>query len=139
DPADRYDTALALAEDLRRYRQGESISARGFNVLDRLGRTLERSRHDIEFHRYASMLHLFAGMVLLVEMVVHLLVHTGQWVFLLLLTRVCQLSLMGLVFWRYRAARPGPASASEQQMWSIGIGYVATCTLIGLTGRLMNG
>jgi serine/threonine-protein kinase len=138
-PASRYATALALAEDLRCYREGEPITARSVNVLDRLARTLERSRHDIEFHSYASMLHLFAALVLVVEMVVHLLVHTGQWVFLLPLTRVCQLCLMALVFWRYRAARPGPVTTCEQQMWSIGIGYVSTCTLIGLTGRLMNG
>jgi serine/threonine-protein kinase len=139
DPAGRYATALALAEDLHRYRQGEPITARGFNVLDRLGRTLERSRYDVEFHSYASMLHFFAALVLVVEMVVHLLVQTDQWVFLLPMTRVCQLCLMTLVFWRYRSVRPWPGSASEQQMWSIWIGYVATCTLINLTGRLMNG
>jgi len=139
DPADRYASALALAEDLRRSRQGEPITARSFNVFDRLGRTLERSRHAIEFYSYANLLHFFAAIILLVEMVVHLLVHTGQWVFLLPLTRVCQLCLMGLVLWRHRSARSGPASASEQQMWSIWIGYAATCTLLGLTGRLING
>jgi serine/threonine protein kinase len=139
DPASRYTTALALAEDLRRYCQGEPISARGYNILDRLGRTLERSRYDIEFHSYASMLHFFAALVLVVEMVVHLLVNTGQWVFLLPMTRVCQVCLMGLVFWRYRSVRPWPGTASEQQLWSIWIGYVATCALIGLTGRLRNG
>lgn len=139
EPASRYATALELAEDLRRYRQGEPIAARGFNVLDRLGRTLERSRYDIEFHTYASMLHFFAAMVLVVEMVVHLLVHTRHWLFLLPLTRVCQVCLMGLTFWRYRSLRPWPATASEQQMWAIWIGYVATCTLISLTGRLRNG
>jgi serine/threonine-protein kinase len=139
DPADRYASALAMAEDLRRARQGEPISARSFNVFDRLGRTLERSRHAIEFYSYANLLHFFAAIILLVEMVVHLLVHTGQNVFLLPLTRVCQLCLMGLVLWRHRSARSGPASASEQQMWSIWIGYAATCTLLGLTGRVING
>jgi len=139
DPDSRYPTGLALAEDLRCYLHGEPITARSFNVFDRLGRTLERSRHAVEFYNYANLLHFFAAIVLLVEMVVHLLVYTKQWVFLLPLTRVCQLSLMGLVFWRHRSARATPTSASEQQMWSIWIGYVATCTLLGLTGRIING
>jgi serine/threonine-protein kinase len=139
NPADRYASALALAEDLRRYRQQEPISARGSNMLDRLARTLERSRHEIEFYGYASMLHLFAALVMVVEMVVHLVVHTGGWVLLLPITRVCQLCLMGLVFWRYRSARPRPPTVSEQQMWAIWMGYVATCTLLGLLGRMVNG
>jgi serine/threonine protein kinase len=139
DPAGRYPSALALAEDLLRYRQGEPITARSFSVFDRLGRTLERSRHAIEFYSYANLLHFFAAIILLVEMVVHMLVHTRQWVFLLPMTRVCQLCLIGLVLWRHRTARAGPVSASEQQMWSIWIGYASTCMLLGLTGRLMNG
>ena len=76
-----------------RRRRGPPDPSRGRRIIVR---TLERSRHDVEFQTYASMLHFFAALVLVVEMVVHLLVHTGQWVFLLPLTRVCQLSLMGL-------------------------------------------
>ena len=139
DPADRYASALALAEDLRRYRMREPITARSSNILDRLTRTLERSRHDIEFYDYASMLHLFAALIMLVEMVVHSVIRTGGWVTLLPVTRVCQLCLMGLVFWRYRAARPRPPTTSEQQMWAIWTGYVATCAFLGLLNRMING
>src|SRR5262249_33004966 len=49
DPRNRYATAEAVAEDLQRYLNGEPISARSFNVLDRIARTLERSHHDVAF------------------------------------------------------------------------------------------
>ena len=39
DPLHRYGTAEAVADDLNRYLQGESISARSFNVLDRIAPT----------------------------------------------------------------------------------------------------
>src|SRR5262249_11304915 len=47
DPAHRYASAADLAADLQRYVQGESISARSFNVLERLARTLEQSKHYV--------------------------------------------------------------------------------------------
>ena len=42
DPKNRYESADALAEDLQRYLNDESISARSINVLDRLVRTFDR-------------------------------------------------------------------------------------------------
>jgi hypothetical protein len=50
DPKSRYASCIELAADLSRYLSGESISARSFNVIDRIGRILDRSQHDAAFH-----------------------------------------------------------------------------------------
>src|SRR5262249_11746899 len=64
-PAHRYATAADLADDLRRYLSGESINTRSVNVLERLARTLEHGRHDVEFHTWGTMLILFGVIVFL--------------------------------------------------------------------------
>src|SRR5207245_3505272 len=46
DPAHRYPTAQALADDLAHYRNGEPVSVHSVNLFDRLARTLERRRYD---------------------------------------------------------------------------------------------
>lgn len=46
DPRERYATAEAFAEDLRRFRDGEPVLARSVNLLDRLQRELSRSQHE---------------------------------------------------------------------------------------------
>src|SRR5262249_41050007 len=65
DPKRRYPSAEALADDLERYLNGETISARSFNVLDRLMSTLDRSQHDVDFQGYSTMLVIFAPIVFL--------------------------------------------------------------------------
>ena len=56
NPEVRYASAGAMADDLQRYLDGESISARSFNVIDRLARTLDRSQHDADFSTWSGML-----------------------------------------------------------------------------------
>jgi hypothetical protein len=129
-PQRRYPSAAALAEDLHRYLQGESISARSVNLLDRLARSLERSHLDVEFQAWGRLLFVWAGVVLLNHLVI--------WVFLpargaRTLSWACYLGqfvLMGLAYWRWGPRRPGPASAAEQRLWSLWAGYALACFLI---------
>ena len=46
EPRDRYASAEALAEDLDRYRRGEPIDARSYNVIARITRTLQQRNHQ---------------------------------------------------------------------------------------------
>jgi serine/threonine protein kinase len=50
EPARRYASALALADDLGRYLNGELIQARRFTLADRLARTLNRDQELQPFH-----------------------------------------------------------------------------------------
>ena len=48
NPRDRYASAQAVADDLARYLDGDSISISGPKLFDRVVRTLERSQFDRE-------------------------------------------------------------------------------------------
>ena len=61
DSRHRYATAELLAADLDRYLGGESISARSFNLVERLASTLDRSHYDVHFQAFATMLLWFAA------------------------------------------------------------------------------
>lgn len=133
NPKDRYDSAEALAADLERYLRGESIAARTFNVLDRIGRTLERDHYLGEFHAWGTMLLIFAGIVFVEHLIVFALTYGGPpypkgWI---MFARFLQFSSMGIVFWRHRQHTLLPTSLAERQLWSIWIGYLGACMVVG--------
>ncbi|MBL8793305.1 MAG: serine/threonine protein kinase [Planctomycetia bacterium] len=133
NPGDRYESAEALAADLERYLRGESIAARTFNVLDRIGRTLERDHYLGEFHAWGTMLLIFAAIVFVEHLIVFTLTIGGPpypkgWI---MLARFAQFSSMGIVFWRHRQHTLLPTSLAERQLWSIWIGYLGACMVVG--------
>ena len=138
DPRNRYASAEALAQDLDRYLHGESISARSFNMLDRLARTLDRSQYAIEFHTWGSMLLWCGAAVFLGHALTFLLVRTGfpepvHWV-----ARGSQFLVLLLIFWLYRGKRSiFPTSAIERQLWSIWVGYLVGLAATALVSREM--
>jgi serine/threonine-protein kinase len=137
DPARRYPTAEDLARDLERYLAGEPVSVHSFNVLDRLARSLDRSHYDVEFHGYGTMFLLFAAIVLAEHLLVTFLTlgeppYPLRW---LVLSRVGQFGLMGLVFWRYRRRRLLATSTPERLLWAIVISYLLANVFVVLVGR----
>jgi serine/threonine protein kinase len=138
DPRARYASAQALAEDLERYLNGESIHARSFNMLDQLARTLERSHHAGEFRSWGAMLLWFGLVVFLGHLITFILVEAKapelyHWV-----SRLSQFVLMGLLFWHYRGSRTVlPTSMAERQLWSIWLGYLTAVAILVLVSREM--
>jgi serine/threonine protein kinase len=137
EPRHRYPSAEHLARDLHCYLEGEPISISGFNVLDQLARTLERSHYDIEFRSWGTMLLLFAAITLVEHLVVFgLTMHGPPYPRGPLTTaRFVQFALMALVFWRTRRHHLLPTSAAERQLWSIWVGYLGAYVMLGLVGR----
>ena len=68
--ADRYASALDLAEDLRRFREREPILARRASVLVRLAGVIRRSDEDTQFARTAILFFWLAPLVLATEVAV---------------------------------------------------------------------
>jgi serine/threonine-protein kinase len=137
DPARRYPSAEDLARDLEHYLQGEPVSVHSFNVLDRLARSLERSHYDVEFHGYGTMLLIFAAIVLAEHLLVTFLTlgeppYPLRW---LVLSRLGQFGLMGLVFWSYRRRRLLATSTPERLLWAIVLSYLLASLLVVLVGR----
>jgi serine/threonine protein kinase len=134
-PGDRYATAQALALDLERFLQGESIHARSFNVVDRLARALQRSQFDQEFRGYGNMLLWFAAIVFVVHILKHHLLTSPLSIPLTLfgvgVSQLLQFVLMGVVFWSYRRRRLMPQTVAERQLWAVWLGYIIASLLIG--------
>jgi serine/threonine-protein kinase len=138
-PQRRYASAEAVAADLERFLASEPISARSANLMERIALALERSQYDVQFRSYGNMLFGFAAIVLLTEIGVTLIMQTHQSWLLMRMTQTARLILMAIVFWRCRSGTLLPANPAERIMWSIWIGYVATCTVLGISHRVWLG
>jgi serine/threonine-protein kinase len=140
DPVRRYASAEALAEDLRRYRDGESISARSYNMLDWVTRTLEAGHYDVQFHSWGTMLLWFAVIVGIGQLAAAAIIwqrpaHFEVWVFL---NHALKFGLMGLVFWRHRRQGMMPTTMAERQMWALWLGFLLACLLTGCANHLLS-
>ncbi len=137
DPQRRYASAQVLADDLNRYLNGEEVSARSFNLLDRLTRTLDRSQYDVDFRGWGNMLLVFAVIVLVCHTATFAVVHSNLPEHTTWLTRFIEFAILGAVFWRYRPRTLLPTSTSERQLWTIWIGYFAAFGIMNLVLFLM--
>jgi serine/threonine protein kinase len=124
DPKDRYPSAEALAEDLQRYLNGETITARSFNVLDRIARTLERSQHDIAFHAWSSMVLVMAVVIFAAHLATFFVLQAGGSATLVQIVKFSQLGALAILFWYNRGNRMLPTSGAERELWTIWIGYL---------------
>jgi serine/threonine protein kinase len=137
DAKRRYGTAEELAEDLQRYLNGDSISARSSNMFDYVTRMLERSQHDVAFQSWSSMVLIFAAIVFVEHVVVFFLSLTRQPSWTIVAARTLQFTAMGAAFWRNRGRRLLPTSAAERELWTIWLGYLAALAVNWVTIRLL--
>lgn len=139
DPAHRYASAQALAEDLGRFVEGESINVKSLNLLDRVARSLQRSKYDVELRTWGAMLYWFAVIVLTAEIGIYFHVMDGPpyprvWAVTI---RAVQLVSMGLVLWRYRASWSVSTGSAERQMLSMWVGFFVSCYLVLVVAYLL--
>ncbi|MFO0969786.1 MAG: serine/threonine-protein kinase [Gemmataceae bacterium] len=139
EPLLRYSSAAALADDLDRYLNGESIQARSVNVIDRLARMLGSSRHAPAFSTWSSMIFIMAAVIAVEHVVVWILIEWNGPRWLVLLTRTTQFALLGALFWYNRGRNVLPTSVAERELWSIWIGYFLAYPAIILVTRLLLG
>lgn len=129
DPRHRYADAEALADDLRRYLNGDAVSVSSLNPLGRLLRTLQRSQHDAEFLTWSHMLRHFTWIILLTHTAVFLLLQFRAdrlLPFLWLLSiRGAEFLAMGGVLLLYRRAWYPPQGGPARQLWALWLAYVA--------------
>jgi serine/threonine protein kinase len=139
DPHQRYPSALGLAEDIRRYLDGEPIQARGSNLLSRVARALEGRKHSPEFRTWSTLLLLLAAVLFVGHLAVFLLLQAGLPVWTRELTRGVQLAAAVVVFWRCRPHSLLPTTASERLLCTIWIGYfLAYFSILAIKRLLLN-
>jgi serine/threonine protein kinase len=137
DPTMRYPSAEELANDLQRYGDGDTISARSFNMLDRLAHVLERDTHSADFSAWSSMVFTMAGAVFAEHFSVWLLVMAEASRMWINVARLLLFVFLGALFWINRRSRLLPTSAAERELWTIWIGYFVTYAFIVIVVRLL--
>ncbi len=132
-PAERYPSADALAEDLDRFLAGESTTATASGLLDRMAREIRRDQHQDYFVDWGRTL-VRIGVVIFVA---HLLIFTLVYVEIsdaLAYWGVRALMLTTILAEIYRA-RDGsllPRTVAERPVWSIWLGYLAALASMNL-------
>jgi hypothetical protein len=139
-PKDRYPSAEALADDLRRYRNGEPVSARSVNLLERLQRELAHSQHETFLRPWGLGLMLLGLLILLAHLATSLLLwaHCPQvvsyWV-----PRSVLLALLVPLLWRFwPSATIWPTNAVERLFWAVWVGYGLTFLSLFWVMHLLN-
>lgn len=133
----RYASAEELGEDLQRYLSGDSISARSFNVLDRLAHVLHRDTRTADFATWSSMVFVMALAVGLEHLAVYVLVWADVPHFFVTAARGILIVFLGGLFYYNRGSRILPTNAAERELWTIWIGYFATYFTIVVVIRLL--
>jgi serine/threonine-protein kinase len=117
DQHHRYGSAKELADDLRRYLDGEPVSVRSATVFDQVERALRRSNLDPRFREWGRMLLILAPMPPLILLPLVLLFgDRPHYPYLILAaTALVVLSIRVFVFWAGRSVmRVVPAAQRRQ-------------------------
>lgn len=130
-PIDRYPSAAALAADLQRFVQGDSISIRSLKLFERLRRTLDRYRDAAELSTWGRILCVFSLIVPIAEILVwavHRFVADDAYP-AAMGVRALQFLTFGYVLWAFRATWWPPQSAAARHLLSQWIAFVLGCFL----------
>ncbi len=121
-PEERYESAAAFADDLRRFRAGRPVRARRLTLVLRLRRNLARRHQEILLQGWPRLLLLlgvtiFAGSALANYWEIAL--PRGQRWLPMLLTKVAQVALMLFLAVRLRPAKEPGMTPAERQIWTL--------------------
>jgi serine/threonine-protein kinase len=126
EPDRRYRSAQELRDDLRRFLDGEPIHARSINVLERLGRTLDRTQFVGDFRAWGNLVIFFGPVGFLAHLGVYLSsLPNAPWRVGLALPFVSYCVFLATILWRRPSRAWWPASPAVRQFWSIMLGNVA--------------
>jgi hypothetical protein len=130
EPERRYSTAAALADDLKRYLDGEAIVARPAGTMGRLTRTLGRNRLGGEFRPWSHLLFQFAVIAFVAHLLLHFAYVARQPIAILVGIHCAMFVLMGVALWAARSRRSLPVGPEEHRLWLQAIGYLMACAIV---------
>jgi len=135
EPGRRYPSALALAEDLRRHLNGETITARGVNMLDQLGRLLNRSQHLVPAQTFnINLLTAVLPLPFVAQVVLFFVARDEPFypVVSLAVLVGCVTLLMGLMALLHRTTRLVEPNSINLYIWSVRVGILIGLPLVVL-------
>jgi serine/threonine protein kinase len=126
EPALRYGSAAALAEDLRHFLEGEPVSARSIHLLERLQRELSLSQHDAQLRPWGTGLLVLGLLIFLAHLTTSSLLSVGClrpaafWG-----PRIALLAALVPLLRHFRSHAPlWPTNAVERIIWATWGGYL---------------
>jgi serine/threonine protein kinase len=127
NPADRYASAAAVATDLDRFLEGETLSISSPHLFDRLVRTLERSKFDREIHAWSRMLMHVAWIALAAHAAAffNAALDASHPMLNLTVIRTLGVGAMIAVVWARREDWYPPRGPAARQLWALWLGYLA--------------
>ena len=137
DPQNRYASAEELAEDLRRYRSGEMISARSFNMVNWLGQTLGSTQLDENLRKWSLVVYWLAAIVFLGHALIFVCAWAGASASVLFALRLGEFAALGVLFWYNRSDQLLPRTSSERELWAIWLGYLLASVTVTVVCRLL--
>ncbi len=137
NPAERYESAAAFADDLRRFLEGESIRARAEGVWSRATRQMLReTRHTEMLARWSRVWKCHAVITFLILAVANgMLVGGVQSAWSYLGLAFGGMAAMGLAVWQFRFRDGEPLSPVERQIgpiWNMFAAIAAVTALLGI-------
>jgi hypothetical protein len=135
NPAHRYPSAAALAEDLDRFLNGEPVAARKMTLVDQMVRLLGHSQLDADFGGWAKLTFWMAPLPLLIHALVFAFFQNEP-EYPLVALGVSMTMIAGLLYWlifRRRGTLRGVAPLQRRQLQSIWLGDMIGVFLVPLT------
>lgn len=132
-PDERYESANALADDLQRYLSGETTSAAGSGLLDRMAREIRRDQHQNFFEDWGRTLARIGIIIMVAHVAIFALVEMPIPVWIAYW--IPRIGMMIGIFAAIYHAREGallPRSVAERPVWSIWLGYLAALGVINV-------
>jgi serine/threonine-protein kinase len=139
NPADRYPSAAAVADDLERYRQGRPITARPLGPLGRVAHVVRQARAAADFRSLGPSLFVMAAFVLVSNSLVFGLLRAGAaegWVWAELFASYVPLFVM---LARDRRADRGRHNPGRVYLWAVWAGHATACVAVFAANRLAAG
>ena len=132
-PEERYESAARLADDLERFLAGETTSATGSGLLDRMAREIRRDQHQGYFENWWRSLIGIGVIIFIAHVLIFVLsqLSLSIWVAYWLPRAL----MLGAILVEIHRARDGallPRSVAERPVWSIWMGYLATLGVANL-------
>lgn len=138
-PAERYESADALAQDLQCFLNGEPISARSANLLDQVGRLVRHNQVDVNFGAWATLALCIAPVPLVAHTAVFLFMRSRPEYPLVALTVsiITVIISLSTVMFGKRRSFAFVQSVQRRQLWSTWTGHIIGFLLAPLVVYLM--